>query len=186
MRPRVDSYNSFYRIPTPVNAPLRAGLGDMYRFKTFPICQKCDTPFPQKYPLLLQVPKFVDVGGVLVRGPGITDERVMQEMMVNACNKGVGHWAECHCGRGWNMKCQKDCVIRGAKDASGFGPARPGDCGCICACNPACGNKKIYPCNCGYRLLFHTKDCPVGLFKRDSSFLTGLVRNRISRGKIQI
>ena len=30
------------------------------------------------------------------------------------------------------------------------------------------------------------KDCPVGLFKRDSSFLTKLVRNRISRGKIQI
>ena len=181
MRIKADVLNSFFRIPTPENSPLRAGLGDFYRFKTYPICARCDKQWPKQYPLILQIPKWVESGGVLVAGPGITDERVMEEMMMNACNKGVGCWRECSCGRNWNMKCQKDCVIRGDTDASGMGPARPGDCKCICACNPGCGNRKVYPCACGYTSIFHNKGCPVGDFKRDSSFLTSYIRQRLMR-----
>jgi hypothetical protein len=182
MRIKADALNAFYRIPTPENAPLRAGLGDMLRFKTYPICARCDRQFPKQYPLILQIPKFVQgPGGILTRGPGITDERVMEEFMVNACNKAVGCWRECLCGKNWNMKCQKDCVIRGEKDASGFGPARAGDCGCICTCKPGCGNQKKYPCQCGYTSIFHNKSCPVGDFKRDSSFLTAYIRQRLTR-----
>ncbi len=179
MRVKADVLNSFFRIPTPENAPLRSGLGEYHRFRTYPICARCDKQWPKQYPLLMQIPKFIDHGGVLVAGPGITDERVMEEMMVNACNKGVGCWRECLCGRNWSMQCHNNCVIRGDTDASGIGPARVGDCKCICACNPGCGNQKKYPCQCGYTSIFHNKGCPVGDFKRDSSFLTTYIRNRM-------
>ena len=176
---KADVLNTFYRIPTPENAPLRAGLGDVSRFRTYPICQRCDKQWPKQYPLILQIPKFVtSAAGIISAGPGITDERVMEELMVNACNKGVGCWRECCCGRNWNMICRNNCVIRGAPDASNHGPARPGDCMCICACNPGCGNKKQYPCICGYVDIFHNKGCPVGGFKRDSSFIMAYLRDR--------
>jgi hypothetical protein len=177
-----DSYNSFFRIPTPENAPLRGGLGDYHRFKTYPICQKCDKQWPSQYPLVLQIPKFVDIGsGILAAGPGITDERVMEDMMVNACNKGVGCWRECLCSKNWNMECRAQCVERGDTDASGMGVARKGDCKCICACKPGCGNRKWYPCRCRYTSIFHNKGCPVGDFKRDSSFLTAHIRSRLMK-----
>ncbi len=181
MRIKADSLNTLYRIPTPENAPLRAGLGEYHRFRTYPICARCDKQWPKQYPLLLQIPKFVLSGGVLVPGPGIHDERVMEELMVNACNKGVGCWRECLCGKNWRMVCVNNCVIRGDTDASGFGPARVGDCKCICGCRPGCGNQKKYPCQCGYTSIFHNKGCPVGDFKRDSSFLTTYIRQRMTR-----
>lgn len=190
MRIKADVMNTFIRLPSPENAPLRGGLGDYHRFKTYPICAKCDKQWPKEYPLILQVPKFVDQGGILVAGPGISDQRVMEEMMVNACNRAVGCWRECLCGRNWRTQCVANCVIRGDTDASGMGPARVGDCKCICACIPGCGNQKRYPCRCSVRHsgtrqpiryvdIFHNKGCPVADFKRDSSFVTALVRQRL-------
>ena len=178
-RPYADAMNTFWRLPTPSNAPLRAGLPDMLRFRTHPICQKCGKQWPSDKPLIIQIPKWVDAGGVLVPGPGINDQKVIEQMMVIANNKGTGCWSECNCGRNFRMQCIAQCVERGVPDA------RPGDCPCVCACRVACGNRKIYPCRCGYTSIFHMKGCPVADFKRDFSFMTSLVRQRLSRGKVR-
>jgi hypothetical protein len=186
MRIKADVLNSLFRLPTPENAPVRAGLGDFHRFKTYPICARCDKQWPKQYPLIFQIPKFVtSAGGIMSPGPGITDERVMEEMLTIACNKGAGCWRECLCGRNWSTKCVNNCVLTGALDASGFGPARVGDCACICTCKPGCGNQGWHPCRCGYTSIFHNKSCPVGDFKRNFSFMTPLVRRRLSRGAVR-
>ncbi len=178
-RVHADVFNSFWRIPTPENAPLRAGIGEMYRFRTRPICAKCGKGWPK--PLIIQYPKFSTEAGLLIPQtlPSIHDSAVMEDFMVRASNIGTGCWIDCKCGRNWNMKCNNQCVMRGLKDRSGWGPAREGDCMCICACVPRCGNKKVYPCRCGYVDQFHMKDCPVGLFKRDSSFLLPYARQKM-------
>ncbi len=179
IRVKADVLNSFYRIPTPTNAPLRGGLDIYWRYKTRPICARCDRQFPKDMPLVIQIPKFREqtVGGKVLRIPealpGVHDEKIMEQFMVLACNKGVGCWRECRCGKNYNMTCINNCVIRGVPFA------RKGDCPCICACNPGCGNRKKYPCECGYVKLFHNSGCPVGEFKRDSSFLIALVRRRM-------
>jgi hypothetical protein len=155
----------------------------MIRYRTYPICQKCDRQWPASKPLILQIPKFILQGSLLVAGPGIQDQRVIEEMMVNACERGVGCWSVCCCGKNFNQKCHKQCVMRGVENA------RPGDCPCVCACRVGCGNQKKYPCRCSvkhdgkmmrYVDIFHNKGCPVADFKRTSSFVTALVRRRLT------
>lgn len=181
-RQHADVANSFVRLPTPYTVGDRIVGDAVRRIRTYPICAKCDKQWPKEYPLTIVVPRFRRVAGVIhpVAMPDVNSQKIMEELITLACNKSVGCWRECHCGKGWNMKCLNDCEARGV--------GRPGDCPCICSCNPGCGNRKIYPCQCGYTKIFHKSDCPVGLFKRDSSFITALARKRMleagrSRGR---
>ena len=177
-----DAQNGFYKFRTLRDITLRSGLAETaWVFATTPICAKCGKEWPAPYRIL--IPKTQMVAGLALPQamPLPDDAKIVEQAMAVICNMGVGCWADCACGKAWNMKCLNDCVATGKLDASGFGPARPGDCGCLCCCTPACGNKRIYPCKCGHRLKLHMNDCPVGLFKRDSSFIVAMVRDRMMR-----
>lgn len=177
-----DATNSFFRFRTLRDITLRSGLADTaWVFATTPQCAKCGKDWPAPY--RIKIPKMQMLRGFAIPQamPFPDDAKIVEQAMAVVCNLAVGCWIDCSCGKNFNMKCINNCVERGATDASGFDPARPGDCPCLCTCTPGCGNKKKYPCACGHRLKFHTTDCPVGLFKRDSSFIVALQRDRMRR-----
>lgn len=177
-----DAKNSFYKFKTMQDITLRCGLADTaWVFATMPECVKCGKTWPAPY--RINIPKSRIVSGieVLEQMPLPEDARIVEQAMTVICNAAVGCWEDCRCGKGYNMRCINDCVDRGLPDASNYGPARPGDCLCMCTCTPGCGNKKQYPCRCGRVEKFHSKGCPVGLFKRDSSFIVAHVRERMMK-----
>ncbi len=186
---RADTLNSFYRIFTPENHTRRAGLREQYIYRTFPQCVKCGKSFPKNDPVEYVQDKFEFTPGniaVLRKVESLGDSNVMEYLMVVACNRGVGCWKDCHCGKASNQKCVKNCVLRGLPNASGFGLARSGDCTCICSCVFGCGNQGIYPCRCGHISRYHYPGCPIGLFKRQSSFFLPWKRQQmIIAGKIR-
>lgn len=163
-------WNEFYRIHTPIPTPLP--FGGFWRLAAKCECVKCGRDFIQ----VIRVHK-VQLGSFLsetvIHKANPNDEKIMTTFMLRACENGVGCWKNCR-----PFKHMKVC-------------GHHGECNCPraaeCVCPKGCGNRGIHPCQCG-RMFDkdhgkHRRGCPVGLYKRTSSFEVSFLRSQMVGGR---
>ena len=170
-------YNEFYRLTTPIPTPLP--FGGFYRLACNAICQKCGRSFIQVLRVhKTHIPSFLSLDKEVLVKPNPSDEKIMTSLMIRACDNGIGCFKPC---RPW--KHVKVCQLPSKRLLLAHNPHL---CKCPpstdCTCEIGCGNKGIYPCQCGHAFGPHGKHnngCPVGLYKRDSQFALEFMRSQL-------
>ena len=169
-------WNEFYLIHEPVPVPLQFGGKSFTRLAAKCECRKCGRSFIEV--LRLHNVHTDIVTEIAYRKPDMSDEKIMTSFMVMACENGVGCWKTC---RPW--KHVKVCQMPSRRLILNHDPHA---CACPpnskCTCPTGCGNKGIYPCQCGHAFGPHGKHmdgCSVGLYKRHSSFSIEFMRSQL-------
>lgn len=177
-------FNQFIQVYQPEVTPLP--FGGFYRLASKIRCVKCGRCDPPQSIQVIRVHKvqLPDFGmtdkEVLVK-PVPNDEKLMTTMMLRACDNFVGCWNTC---RPWQHL--KVCQLPLRRRL--MGSHDPHTCLCPktpdCTCPQRCGNKGVWPCECGRMFGPHGKHqdaCPVGLYKRHSSFSLDFMRSQLVR-----
>lgn len=158
--------NEFFKVYTPEQAP-KTFRGYTW-LKAQAECRKCSRQHTQALRIhQVQLPSFLS--NVVIHKPMPSEEKIATSFMVRVCDNSVGCWKTC---RPWgHMKvcsCPGECTCERSKD---------------CVCPKGCGNRGIHPCQCGRMFADvggkHSRGCPIGLYKRESSFAVSHMRSQM-------
>ena len=159
--------NEFFKLSTPIQAP-KTFRGFVWLASTAS-CKKCSRQHTQALRIhQVQLPGFL--GGVVIHKPMPSEAKLAASFMLRVCDNAVGCWKTCR-----PFDHMKVCLC-------------PGECGCeraaACVCPKGCGNRGIHPCQCGRMFAEvggkHRQACPVGLYKRVSSFAVDTMRSQMT------